>query len=249
MNERLVAVGVDGCRAGWVAACLFREDATQRLRTELQLFASVAELAAFRHGDAIVAIDVPIGLTDGDEGRECDREARRRLGRRGSSVFAAPSRWMLAYATDYGALRAQVAQQRAAGRQVKSLSAQAHGITPKIKEVDTWLSEHPDADAWLLECHPELSFMALNGGLPVAAPKKTAAGKLQRRRCLAAVFPDAPSCVDNAPWPRSQVALDDLLDAYACLHTALAVSRGEHTTLGGQLDATGRPMQMVTARP
>jgi predicted RNase H-like nuclease len=77
--------GVDGCRTGWVVV-------TERSAAVAPTFAAV--LAALPD-DAIVAVDMPIGLADRYEpgGRECDRQARRLLGRgRGSSVFPAPPR-------------------------------------------------------------------------------------------------------------------------------------------------------------
>lgn len=250
MSERLVAMGVDGAPAGWVGACLLRDDATGAERTDLRLFADIAAVAADHEPGVVVGIDVPIGLLESGP-RACDKEARRLLGARGSSVFPAPHRWMLDHTDDYAGLRAHVSAQRVVGEQLTSLSAQGHGITPKIKEVDDWLAAHPAADVWLLECHPEVSFLALHGSQPLPAAKKTPEGKALRRACIAGVFADAPAQLDAATerWRRAQVSVDDLHDAYACLHSALAVLAGDHQMLGdGTLDARGRPMRMVTAR-
>lgn len=250
MSERLVAIGVDGAPAGWVGACLLRDDATGAERTELRLYADVVAIAADHEPGVVVAIDVPIGLLDTGP-RACDREARRLLGPRASSVFPAPNRWMLDHSDDYAGLRAHVSAQRVVGVELASLSAQGHGITKKIKEVDDWLAVNPSADVWLLECHPEVSFLALNGGRHLAAAKKTAEGKAARRAAIAAQFFDAPARLDAAAerWRRSLVAVDDLHDAYACLHSALAALDGSAQTLGdGATDARGRPMRMVTAR-
>lgn len=249
MSERLVAIGVDGAPAGWVGASLLRDDATGAERTELRLYPDIAALAMDHEPGVVVAIDIPIGLLSSGA-RACDREARRLLGPRGSSVFPAPNRWMLDHTGDYAGLRAHVSAQRTVGVELASLSAQGHGITPKIKEVDDWLAEHPSADLWLLECHPEVSFMALNGGRPLAAAKKTPEGKALRRAAIAVAFPDAPARLDVAAdyWPRAQVGIDDLHDAYACLHSALAVLDGTARVLGdGSTDVRGRPMRMVTA--
>jgi predicted RNase H-like nuclease len=87
MSERLVAMGVDGARAGWVAACQYEDDRTGETRTELRRFPDIAEIAAARGSDpVVVAIDIPIGLTDDGSPRACDVEARKRLGDRRSSV-------------------------------------------------------------------------------------------------------------------------------------------------------------------
>ena len=103
MSERLVAMGVDGARAGWGGACLLRDDATGAQRTELRLYADIATVAADHEPGVVVGIDVPIGLLE-TGARTCDKEARRILGPRGSSVFPAPNRWMLDHADDFRAL-------------------------------------------------------------------------------------------------------------------------------------------------
>lgn len=242
-------MGVDGARAGWIAASLWRDDRSGDERTSLDLYPDVSAVAARRERGVPVAIDIPIGLPDTGP-RVCDLQARKLLGRRGSTVFPAPARWTLAFADDYAGLRAHVAARRAAGEQLMSLSAQAHGILAKVREVDSWFAHHPAADEWLLECHPELSFVALKGGHAIQAQKKSADGRAQRRSAIAAAFPDAPLQLDTAAirWRRSQVAIDDLHDAYACLHTAIAVTRGHHQILGNSArDAHGRPMQIITA--
>jgi predicted RNase H-like nuclease len=75
--------GVDGTPRGW--AVVFNEGGVCRVE-------KVSVLSNLFGGSVpleIVAIDVPIGLLDAYEigGRACDREARRLLQRRGSSVF------------------------------------------------------------------------------------------------------------------------------------------------------------------
>ena len=249
MSERLVAMGVDGAKGGWIAACAWGEHRRVR-RTELILLESIDQIAAIRQ-DAVVAIDVPIGLPTGEEPRPCDREARRLLGgTRATSVFPAPARWMLKYAGDYTGLRAHVAQRMSGGERVKSISAQGHALIPKVLEVDEFLAADPAAGGWLLECHPEVCFRALGRGEPVAEQKKTGLGREARRQLVAEVFPDAPAELDRAArdLPRSLVAIDDLHDAYACLHTALAVADGTSVLIGdARRDEAGRPMQMVCA--
>lgn len=116
--SRLLApfVGVDGCRAGWVAS-----DGAQA-----EVFASFAALMD-AHAGATVAIDIPIGLlAEGTRGdRACDKAARRLLGPRRASVFPPPTRAQLI--------------------EVRGLSLQTRNIVPKIREVDAWLAAHPGA--------------------------------------------------------------------------------------------------------
>jgi predicted RNase H-like nuclease len=219
-------------------------------QTRLALFADVAEIARYREEagrSAPVAIDIPIGLLDSVAFRPCDVAARRLLKRRASSVFAPPARYMLAAAGDYGAIRALVEQERKTTPAAKSLSAQAAGIAPKVREVDDWVRAQPDSERWLFECHPELSFRALNDGAP-AASKHSAAGLTPRRRLIRAEFPDAAQRLAAAPWIGTQAGLADLLDAYAALATALACARGDQEALGGgERDAENVLMRIVQA--
>lgn len=249
MSVRRIAMGVDGARAGWIAASLW-EDGARRF-TDLRLFSTIEELAAAREPGVPVAIDVPIGLPSDASPRACDVQARTLLGPgRTSSVFPAPARWMLGYAGDYGALRAEAERRKNADPAVKSLSVQAAGILPKIVEVDRYLAEHAGSDDWMIECHPEVCFVALGGGRPPAETKKTAGGRAERTRLLRHAFPDAETALATAAatWPRSQVAADDLLDAYAALHTAVAIGQAEHRSLGDRsFDGAGRPMRIVVA--
>ena len=88
-EDPLVAVGIDGAPAGWVAACLYadalRPEDAAVWQTRLELFVNVDELAAFRDAAgaaAPVAIDVPIGLLDSVDFRPCDVAARQLLKKR-----------------------------------------------------------------------------------------------------------------------------------------------------------------------
>jgi len=245
----LVAVGVDGARAGWVAACLYADALSPRdaavWETRLVLAADIGALAALR-GGAAVAIDVPIGLLDTVGFRACDQAARALLGRRASSVFAPPARYMLDAAGDYAAIRALVERRRATDPAAKSLSAQAAGIAPKVAEVDAFVRAHPQSECWLWECHPELSFLRLNAGAAVTGDKRSVAGLANRLALVRAVFPDVEASLSTAPWPGRDVGLSDALDAYAALSAALACARGEQEELGdGRRDSAGVLMRIA----
>jgi predicted RNase H-like nuclease len=68
---------------------------------QFAIYASFAQLLA-SHLGAMVAIDIPIGLTETGEARTCDIEARRLVGLRRSSIFPAPDRRILQMAvTNY----------------------------------------------------------------------------------------------------------------------------------------------------
>lgn len=219
--------GVDGCRGGWLSVDVSAGFADPSWRwwplaeTPLTL-GSRADLAA-------VAIDVPIGLPDAGS-RACDAEARRLLGRRGVSVFPAPSRLVLA-APSYAEARALLAARGGA-----SMSAQAFGIVRAIAAVDACLTAADDGR--VVECHPEVAFCLMGGG-PGLAGKRTAAGAAIRRDLLRAAGANVSG------WP-ARVPEDDALDALACAWSALRFVRAAHVSLGdGARDARGLPMRIV----
>ena len=147
--------GVDGCRAGWIVL----HDGCATVHPD---FAAV--LAALPY-DAVVAVDIPIGLIDEHVagGREVDRAARVELGPKRSSVFSAPPRYALAARTLPDARR------RGA-----RLTLQTLNLLPRIEDVDGVMT--PELQSRVFEVHPELSFAAMAGGSPVLTPKRTAAG-------------------------------------------------------------------------
>jgi predicted RNase H-like nuclease len=245
MSQReIVAAGIDGCRAGWVAA-IAHGDTT----TELRLFSDLDAAVRWRERDAgaaVVGVDVPLGLPPRAGPRPCDRDARGELGPRWMCVFAPPDRELLGL--DFAAAREVVHRRRRAdlAGEHPVMPHQTINIAPKIAEADRVLRADPRRQEWLLEVHPELSFQAL-AGAPLE-PKRTSTGAARRLVLAAGQFPDAPQRLDGCPWPRAQVARDDLLDAYAVLWTALRVARGagHHYELGdGRRDAHGLRMRIV----
>lgn len=245
--KSIVAVGVDGARAGWVGACLRSSpsldpstwETTVRLFPDFQAVAThVAE-----QGSATLAIDIPIGLPDHVEPRACDIAARELLPGRASCVFNPPSRDLLAAGSDYSTVQRLVAERRRTAPGTRGLSRQSVGLIPKIAEVDGWIREHPTSDNWLFECHPELTFARMRGGDP-APPKHSPAGAVERLRLLRVSFPDLEDRVATLASPTADLA--DSLDAYAALSTALRCLRGEHQELGGRRrDSAGVPMRIV----
>jgi predicted RNase H-like nuclease len=222
----LTGAGADVARANWICALGFSDGTT-----ELHLM-KLSELVA-RHGGAPVAIDIPIGLPDEQGPRACDEQARTLLGHRRSVVFAPPARFLID-AADYTEMRRRVAARGGAG-----ISAQAAALAPRIREVDAYVRSDRSSEDWLLECHPELAFARLAGA---ALPdKRSPAGAVRRLALIAESFPDAPERLRAAPWSSTQVALDDALDAYACLTVAL---RSERDVLGGERDSAGVCMRM-----
>jgi predicted RNase H-like nuclease len=178
---------------------------------------------------ALVGVDMPIGLLDGPP-RGCDVAARKYLERAGSSVFPAPPRAALVH-TEY---RSALAAARAAmGR---GISKQTFNIMPKVAELDR-LVDGSNQNS-IIEVHPECSFKMLNGDQSLPS-KKSNEGEKKRRQLLADHF----AMPSTAP---KGAAVDDMLDAYAVLWSAMRFRRGEHRVFGdGQRDTRGIEMRIV----
>lgn len=190
---------------------------------------------------ALIAIDIPIGLSDLGP-RACDVEARRRLGRpRASSVFPAPCRAAL-HATTYREVCAL--SRRTLG---VAMSRQGFAIMPKIREVDALMS--PARQTFVREVHPELVFALLAGrGRGLAAPKRTAAGERLRLRLLRRALPDFDPRKARATLGPARVSRDDLIDAAACVVAAGRIVRGEALVLpAGTIPRDARGLRMEIA--
>ena len=228
VERALLVLGADGCKDGaWVVSVVDGEGGLSwewAADTEA-LLALADELEA----DAL-ALDVPIGLPRLGAVRPANALASERIGARRSSVFAAPPREVLACTT--------YAQARPLA---PSLSAQAFGLVPRIREVDALLrARGAEVHERVVECHPEVAFAALAAGRLALPTKKSASGALQRLGLLQEAF-DQDLPVDVPPG----AALDDALDAVACAAVALRWARGEAEVLGDQTDAEGLPMRIV----
>ncbi|KAB1188540.1 MULTISPECIES: DUF429 domain-containing protein [Haloferax] len=196
-------VGVDGCRAGWVCAVRSADGLSVRIEPD---FESVWERA--RTADVVV-VDIPIGLPT-DDRRQCDYEARRRLGARASTVFFAPVRSVL------DAPSHECASERNRDSTGFGLSIQAWNLVPKIRAVDSVLQSDSLARRQVREAHPELAFAAF-AGEPLTESKSTPEGRQRRLDVLRTAFPDddVASVYHEtlAETLRRDVARDDILDA------------------------------------
>lgn len=157
---------------------------------------------------------------------------------RASSVFTPPCRAALGGTT---AEEIRSLNIRATGR---SLSAQALGIIPKIREVDLELD--PDLQAFVREVHPEVIFAMLRStGAGVAAPKKSVEGRGAR---LALLPPNYSRVALSATFRRSIAEPDDVVDALAALTVALRAADGQARSLptgAKERDERGLLMEMV----
>ena len=235
--------GVDGCPAGWVVVLIcVVGDAPPRIR----VIPSFSEILAMPEAPVHIAVDMPIGLADrvGPGGRACDIEARRRLGKRQSSVFTVPARAAVMEA-DYRRACAVALAHSAPPRKV---SKQCFHLFPKIREMDAILTPHMQDR--IFECHPELAFWAMNGEQPLREPKKVKSrahppGLALRRRLLLAGGMPAMVLEEGGALPKG-VGADDLLDAAACAWTARRALQGQAVRLPQQppVDARGLRMEI-----
>lgn len=237
MGSNIDAVGVDGCRGGWIA--VFRDEGALRYA----IHPTFDELMlAFADGSK-VAVDIPIGLPDRPTpSRACDLAARKVLGPRRSSVFSPPSRLAARQPDVLAARQANLAEVG------KSLSEQAWGIARKIAEVDQWLTAHPNDSDRVMEIHPEVCFWSLHAERPMQAPKKTREGQDERLRLLTDWEPEAAALCFRVlkEQKRSQVQRDDVLDALAAWVTVCGPSASLRSLpTVPQWDGAGLPMRMV----
>jgi predicted RNase H-like nuclease len=202
--------------------------------------ASLSELLGKLDPRVVVAVDIPIGLTDAGA-RPCDVAARKFLkAPRASSVFPAPIRPVLAAATYEDARATHSAIDG------KGISKQAFAIYPKIREVDAFMRSSPDVRGKVREVHPEVSFAFWNGRQPLAASKKSAAGAAEREHLIDAAWPGVREGLRQR-LPRSSVKRDDLNDAFAALWTARRIAAGTAVTLPERpvRDSEGLVMEIV----
>ena len=232
--------GVDGCRAGWIVVLL--QQKSRRSEYAVRLCRNFTEVLALEPQPEVIAIDIPIGLLDTPQsgGRECDRQARKLLGRRASSIFTPPTRPMLK-ATRYEQVRKL------------GLSIQSFNILPKIREVDQLIT--PVLQQRVHETHPELAFMSL-AKAPMQYNKKTQEGREARRLALQRLLPltsvlslpgrGEKEFTNKAPFSRSQAAPDDILDAYVLAWTALRISteQANRVPVDPRVDRKGLRMEI-----
>lgn len=232
--------GVDGCPAGW-AVVLRRHDGSGG--AAFALLTDFAAVLADPRRPAVVAVDMPIGLPDrvGPGGRGPEREVRRLLGERQSSVFSVPSRAAV-MADDY---RRSCAVALLTSVPPKKVSKQCFHLFPKIREIDRLMT--PQLEARVYEAHPELAFRRLNGDRPMALPKKVKSrpslpGIEERATLLAAHGYDRGFL--NQPLPRG-VGRDDLIDAAVLALTAMRIANGEGRSFPAAPERDGKGLRMA----
>jgi threonine dehydratase len=229
-DEVTPIVGVDGCKAGWIAVSF--PGAEPRLSV-VRVFETFQEIVDGMPADSLIAVDMPIGLPDRAirGGREADWEARNFLEKCRARVFPVPSRRAVeAFEQGY---KHVCAVARETSEPPRAPSKQAYHIFPRILQIDILLRRDSRLRDRVFEVHPEVSFASMNCGA-VFAPKKRNGrvyepGMQLRSKLLKDRGFPVEALVD---WWRkeekpSRVGLDDLLDACACAWSAGRIATGE----------------------
>ena len=233
------AYGVDGCPAGWFFVAI-----EPRGGIRWGVVPLLADLVRTVGDSDRIFVDIPIGLPEGAESRTCDRDARRNLGRRGSSVFPTPVRQVLGIDSFEDANRTSRA---VAG---KGISKQAFAIMQKVREVDSLLRRCSKARGLVREVHPEVCFWAFAGETPMSFPKKAKVGFRERVAVLSSLRASARDEVSQIarPFRRKAVAWDDIADAFvAALTASQPLERLRTLPAVPEYDRYDLPMEMVYA--
>jgi predicted RNase H-like nuclease len=231
-------LGIDACPYGWITLIIEKNRGW-----ELEIFEDIEQLWTNYDNASIILIDIPIGLrSKGGEPRICDAAARDYLGKRSSCIFPTPCRKALR-AVSYE--EANKINRELTG---KGLSKQTYNIMPKIREVDYLLTSDEKASNLFIECQPEVCFTALNNNQPLKYYKKKKKGIQQRLELLQNHwdFDENPFEIGKKRFNRSEVAIDDILDAWVLgISAALGKDKLKFLPKNYEHDSKGLPMRMA----
>jgi len=202
-----MVIGVDGAKDGWAAIGL-RDGKLD----SASYHATLAALVGAHPDAAVIAIDLPIGLADGP--READLAARRLLGPRRSSLFPMPPRTT-------AHLPYEEARVLWRGSDGSGFSKQTWAVVSKVLAEENLIRETDRFGDRIIEVHPELSFMEMAQGRPMAYSKRTWNGHQERLRSLEAVGFSVASDLGDL----GKASPDDVLDAFAAAWTAARFQR------------------------
>ena len=234
-----LVAGVDGCRAGWFVVIA---NANTGKLADSRCVNKLSDLFQCPNQLSIIAVDVPIGLLSAAKsgGRNCDVLARKMLGHpRRSSVFSPPVLSALNFPDNY--LNANYANRKSSKEEI-GISKQCFGIFPKIIEANTLID--PELQNVIKEVHPEVCFWKMGGEVSSFYSKRVPQGREERLNLLSSVGFDRISDVFSK-YPRSEVQLDDIIDAAAACWTAIRILKGEAIRLPEtpERDTTGLFME------
>lgn len=234
-------IGIDGCKKGWFYVCL---DYTDNWKTGV--IQDLQSLIDEFHEECLILVDIPVGLRrNGNLERLCDKEARKVLGNRKSSVFPVPCRNAV-YASTYE--EASHINFQLTG---KYISKQSWFISGRIRQVDELLTNSVKRKS-VREVHPEICFWGFNGGKSMNHYKRTPEGFDERLSVIRNVYKKCDELVDDAldKYKKRDVNRDDILDALVAAVTARCGFKALKTIPDvPEHDEIGLPMEMVYCSP
>lgn len=200
----MTVLGVDRTRGGWLWVAIGA--------TGLPAVGVVDVLTRLPDAE-VVGIDIPLWLPRDEHRRMSERDARRRLGRRASTVFSTFPTWVYEWPKGYDPSLRLAAQTRL-GRKP---SAQSFHLGVAILEA------RAVKEANWIEVHPELAFNErCDGSVP---PKKSDDGRRVREEILRGEGLELPPLDVTVP-------IHDLLDAAICAVVSRAHAVGHATPWG-----------------
>jgi predicted RNase H-like nuclease len=229
-------IGVNGCPAGWISAAY----TTTEDRIVWTVHNDFGHVLGYYPDDAVIAVDIPIGLTESSGRRRCERIARQLIGPRRCSVFPSPDRRVLQSQTYAEACKVSQAY---TGR---GLSVQSFALRTKISQVDRVIT--PELQSRVFEIHPEVCFWAAAGRRHLVHYKNLPAGFDDRRSILRGALKGVaiPSRIEAARM-FTGVRPDDVLDSAIGAWTAWRYANGlsESVLDEPEYDSRGLRMEMV----
>lgn len=180
------------------------------------------------------AVDIPVGLPERwGTVRPVDARVRTLLPRYGSRVFSVLSWPQQLHAAQLAPAWAAWLSGRRGRRPAlpTGFTLQSLFLAPKVVATNSWVTSATPTANVTVEAHPEASFALMGGGAPVAASKKTKAGRQHRERLLSSSGMTAATCSATVKDFREVLGVqggvrpadDDILDAVACAWTAWRV--------------------------
>lgn len=170
-------IGVDWASGCWVVVDFEGEPMVSTAPSILNVWHQ------FKEDAEVILVDIPIGLAEHGR-RACDEKAREIIGSRSSTVFSVPVESAVD-ASGYQSARDANIEGGFGG-----LGSQSWGLVPRIREVDIFLEEHPDAAYKVFESHPEVCFAKLMNDQLNLPSKNTDEGRDKRLRILREEAPE-----------------------------------------------------------
>ena len=201
-TKQYKCVGIDGTKGGWLAACLVNGI------VNVKIYSTINELCSENCDADSIIIDIPIGLPENNIDIRPDKELRKYLKGKTSSVFPTPCRQAVNINDK------QKAKEKNINVLGKSLSEQSLAICGKIKETDDFLCNNTEWINRLVESHPEFIFMILNDGFPIIENKKTKNGIDKRLSILRKYINNIDYIINEMSSQKGmKKRVDDIIDA------------------------------------